>query len=127
MEKKGLKVLQSLGFRGKIQLRKPARCDADAVDKAEGCIRTTDIARSRRGRRVPSSGQLPKGFSRNPGELAIPFRKEGYQPPRETGGDRDRWMSSLTNPQYRRRWGTAGAVVLEICRASKAVELRKAA
>jgi hypothetical protein len=32
----------------KIQLRKPARCDADAVDKAEGCIRRP-ILRDRAG------------------------------------------------------------------------------
>ncbi len=35
----------------KIQLRKLAYCDADAVNKAEGSIRTTDNARLRRGRR----------------------------------------------------------------------------
>jgi multidrug efflux pump subunit AcrA (membrane-fusion protein) len=60
----------------KIQLRKPACCDAEAVDKAEGNIRSSDIARSRRDRRSPlSRGMLPKGFSRNPGELAIALRE----------------------------------------------------
>ena len=61
----------------KIQLRKPACCDAEAVDKAEGNIRSSDIARSRRDRRSPlSRGMLPKGFSRNPGEFAIALREE---------------------------------------------------
>jgi hypothetical protein len=40
----------------KIQLRKPACCDAEAVDKAEGNIRSSDIARSRRDRRSPYLG-----------------------------------------------------------------------
>ena len=35
----------------KVQFRKLGGCDADAVDKAEGSIWRTDIARSRRGRR----------------------------------------------------------------------------
>ena len=61
----------------KIQLRKSACCDAEAVDKAEGNIRSSDIARSRRDRRSPlSRGMLPKGFSRNPGEFAIALREE---------------------------------------------------
>ena len=37
----------------KIQLLNSARCDADAVNEAEGSIRTTAIARSRRNRRSP--------------------------------------------------------------------------
>ena len=56
----------------KIQLRKPAYCDADAVNKAEGSIRTTAYCEVAPG--SPESlarGMLPKGFPRNPGELAI--------------------------------------------------------
>jgi len=46
---------------------------------------------------------LSKGFPRNPGELSISalhllLTMGRYRPPRETGGDRDRWTSSLTNP-----------------------------
>ena len=40
----------------KIQLRKPACCDADAADKAESNIGSTDIARLRRDRRSPQLG-----------------------------------------------------------------------
>ena len=54
----------------KIQLRKPASCDADAVDKAEGSIWRTEYCEVAPG--SPESlarGMLLKGFSRNPGEL----------------------------------------------------------
>jgi hypothetical protein len=52
-------------------------CDADAVDKAEGNIRSTEYREVTLG--APESlarGMLPKGFSRNPGELAIAFARE---------------------------------------------------
>ena len=52
-------------------------CDADAVDKAEGNIRSTEYREVALG--APESlarGMLPKGFSRNPGELAIAFARE---------------------------------------------------
>ena len=61
----------------KIQLRKPACCDAEADDKAEGNIRSTEYREVALG--APESlarGMLPKGFSRNPGELAIALREE---------------------------------------------------
>ena len=85
----------------KIQLRNySACCDADAVNKAEGSIRTTAIARSRPG--SPESlarGMLPKGFPRNPGELTISARKSGNadrqgRPEASVHG----WRSSLTTP-----------------------------
>ena len=62
----------------KIQLRNYYCCDADVVEVAEGSIRDdrncegrTEIAG------VASSGMFPKGFPRNPGELAISVRKSG--------------------------------------------------
>jgi hypothetical protein len=57
----------------KIELRNWLRCEADAVCKVEGCIRSPANARA-----LPESpesldrGMLPKGFPRNPGELPIP-------------------------------------------------------
>ena len=52
-------------------------CDADAVDKAEGNIRSTEYREVALGAPEPlARGMLPKGFSRNPGELAIAFARE---------------------------------------------------
>jgi hypothetical protein len=56
----------------KIQLRNYYCCDAHVVEVAEGSIRDDRIAKG--GPKSPESlarGMFPKGFPRNPGELAI--------------------------------------------------------
>jgi len=112
--------------------------EADAVSLAEGRTRMTVRARASGAAGVPSPGHAIKGVSQEPGRAHHLPCKEGVvhpaepnEPgplrgrvhpqrerkkasdrgtagPRETGGRRDGWRSSLMKPSYLRRWGTAG-------------------
>ena len=75
----------------KIQLRNYHCCDADVVEVAEGSIRDDRNCEGRTGiAGVASSGHVPKGFPRNPGELAIsPLARAVTRSPRETRGERE--------------------------------------
>src|SRR5215469_4637748 len=104
-------------------LRKSLRYCEREVSVAEGSIRQRPLLRGRAGvAGVPSPGHASTGSAQEltraphlfPHHRGTPLAWVGrYVPQGSTGGDTKGWLSSLTTPYYRGRWGTAGLPVRE--------------